>query len=993
LRSPLAWTVFILVVLALALVAASKLWTEVLWFRQIGFLNVFTTQWVTRIVLFVIGAVVMAAVVWLSLWVAYRARPIYVPESDSDQVVDRYRSQFEPMRRPALILVPALVGLFAGGNAAGQWEKVLLALNAHKFGEADPQFGLDWSFYVFQLPAIRFGVSFLMGAVAIGLIAAVVMNYLYGGIRAGLGGPKGSLTKAARVQLGLTAAVLCLLVAAQYFLDRYSMMSETGDRWDGALYTAVHANMPAKLIMACIAVFVAAMFVAAAWRGDWKLPATGLGLMVLSVAVVGWAYPALIQKFSVEPTMQDKEAPYIQHNIDATRAAFGLEDVEVTSYSAKTDAGPGALREDADSTASIRLLDPTVVSPTFRQKEQNKQYYDFPDVLSVDRYQIGTEKRDTVIAVRDLKLSGIGEGANSWVNQHTVFTHGYGAVAAYGNTTDEQGWPSFYEGGIPSQGDLDIEEPRVYFGTTSPEYSIVGGGEGDKPIELDYPSDAEEAGQVNNTYDGDGGPNVGSALNKVLYALRFGSTNILFSGSVRPESQILYDRDPYVRVQKVAPYLTLDERVYPAVVDGRVVWIVDGYTTADSVPYAQHQTLGVATIDTISARTGVAGINAIASNQVNYLRNSVKAVVDAYDGSVRLYAWDTEDPVLKAWAAVYSNNLTPVSEISSELMSHLRYPETMFKVQRAVLAKYHVTDADSFFSQQDFWKTPADPTQEGENVPQQPPYYLTMKMPTQEQATFSLSSTYILASAGQGDDRSVLKGFLAVNSETGDTPGQVDSDYGKMRLLRLPQGTSVAGPGQVQNTFVSDSTVKSEIRLLQDLGTEVIKGNLLTLPVGGGLLYVQPLYVQASTGTKFPSLQKVVVGFGEDVGVADTLTAALDAVFKGDAGAEAGDSDIGDKELGPDLTGEEGEGGGGAEPSASASPSARPSSSASPSAAASAEPPGGDALDQALTDLLEAIDAADSAMRSGDWDAYAQAQADLEAAREAVEAARPQDGG
>jgi uncharacterized membrane protein (UPF0182 family) len=978
------------VALVLLLVGASKLWTEVLWFSQLGFLEVFTTQWVARVALFVAGMAVMAVVVWLSMWVAYRSRPVYAPDTDSDQVVSRYREQFEPLRRPAMIVVPLVVGLFAAGNASAQWENVLLAFNSQPFDQVDPQFGLDWSFYAFLLPVIRFGVSFLMGAVGIGMVAAVVMNYLYGGIRAGAGpkGVKGALTKAARVQLGLTAAVLSALVAVQYFLDRYSMMSAMGERWDGALYTAVHANMPAKLIMACIALFVAAMFVVAAWKGDWKLPATGLGLMVLSAAVIGWAYPALIQNFAVTPTMQDMERPYIQRNIDATRAAFGLEDVDVISYSAEAQAEPGTLREDADSTASIRLLDPTVVSPTFRQKEQNKQYYDFPSVLAVDRYEIDGVKRDTVIAVRDLKLEGAAESGATWVNQHTVFTHGYGVVAAYGNTTDERGWPDFYEGGIPTSGDLEIEEPRVYFGTNSPSYSIVGGSADDQPIELDYPSDDAKSGQVNTTYAGDGGPNVGSTLNKVLYAMRFGSTNILFSGAVRPESQILYDRDPYVRVQKVAPYLTLDERVYPAVADGRIVWIIDGYTTSDSIPYAQHQALDSATVDTISTLSNVAGINAVASQQVNYLRNSVKAVVDAYDGSVTLYAWDPDDPVLKAWAAVYTNNLTPISEISSDLMSHLRYPETMFKVQRSVLATYHITDADSFFNRQDFWKIPSDPTKDaapGATVPQQPPYYLTMKMPSQEEATFSLSSTYIL----DDDDRPVLRGFLAVNSETGNQAGKVDGDYGKMRLLRLPQGNSQAGPGQVQNTFVSDSTVKSEIRLLQDQGTEVIKGNLLTLPVGGGLLYVQPLYVQASTGTQFPSLQKVVVGFGEDVGVADTLTAALDAVFKGDAGAEAGDKDV-VKEPDIDIGGDEpsdepDQPEASASASASAAPSAAPSASPSPSASAQ---PGGPGLDQAVNDLLAAIDAADSAMKAGDWSAYAAAQKDLQAARQAVEAAR-----
>ncbi|MDR1441267.1 MAG: UPF0182 family protein [Bifidobacteriaceae bacterium] len=981
LRSPLVWTVFILVILALALMAASRLWTEVLWFRQLGFLNVFTTQWIARISLFVGGALVMAILVWLSLWIAYRSRPAYAPASESEQVVGRYREQFEPVRRPAMILVPALVGLFAGGNASAQWENVLLFLNSASFGKTDPEFGLDWSFYTFQLPTIRFVVSFLMGAIGVAMIAAIVMHYLYGGIRVGMGGSKGGLTKAARMQLGLSAAVLCLLVAVQYLLDRYSMVSAAGDRWDGAFYTAVHANMPAKLITACIAVFVAAMFVVAAWRGDWKLPATGLALMVLSAAVVGWAYPALVQKFSVEPSMQQKEQPYIQRNIDATRAAFGLEDVEVTSYTAKTNAEPGALREDAASTASIRLLDPTVVSPTFRQREQNKQYYDFPAVLSVDRYKIGGKVRDTVIGVRDLKLSGIGDASANWVNQHTVYTHGYSAVAAYGNTTDDQGWPAFYEGSIPASGDLKVKEPRVYFGTTSPDYSIVGGSASDPKVELDYPSDNQATGQVNTTYTGDGGPKVGSALNKLLYALRFGSTNILFSDNVRSESQILYDRDPHVRVQKVAPYLTLDERVYPAVVDGGIVWIVDGYTTSNAVPYSQHQQLDSATVDSISSMSGVAGINAMASQQVNYLRNSVKAVVDAYDGSVTLYAWDPDEPVLKTWASVYGNSVTPISEISSELMSHMRYPESMFKVQRTVLASYHVTDASSFFSRQDFWKTPVDPTKDvkqGETAPLQPPYYLTMKMPTQDSATFSLSSTFITSGQGQ-DDRSILKGFLAVNSETGNQAGKIDGDYGKIRLLRMPQGDSLAGPGQVQNTFISNSTVKSEIRLLQDQGTEVVKGNLLTLPVGGGLLYVQPLYVQASSGTtKFPSLQKVVVGFGEAVGVADTLDQALNKVFGGDAGAEAGDKDV-TKE--PDL-----------DPADEVPPPDDPDGSeespAPASPGASPAPSGDDELDQALDDVLKALDAADSAMKSGDWDAYAKAQKDLRAAREAAVAAR-----
>ncbi|MDR1799533.1 MAG: UPF0182 family protein [Bifidobacteriaceae bacterium] len=990
-RSPIVWTIAILVLVAILLMAASRFWTEILWFQQIGYLRVFGTQWVARICLFLAGGAVMGGLVWLSMWLAYKSRPVYAPGSTDGQVAERYRAVFDPLRKPAMILLPVLIGLFAGGNSASNWEKVLLAINGTSFGETDPQFGLDISFYTFTLPALRFAVSFLMSAVAVALVVGLVIQYLYGGLRLSQGRGLPSVTKSARAQLGITAAVFCLFVAAQYWLDRYSMLTQSGERFDGAGYTQIHANIPGKAIMAFIAVFVAAMFVVAAWKGDWKLPATALGLMVISGLAVGWAYPALIQRFSVEPTQATKEAPYIQRNIAATRYAFGLNDIEVEQYSAKTTTEAGALRQDADSTASIRLLDPTVVTPTFRQKQQNKQYYDFPSVLSVDRYEIDGVKRDTVIAVRDINLSGLTE--DSWVNLHTVYTHGYGVAAAYGNTTDEQGWPSFYEGDIPAAGELDVEEPRVYFGTSSPEYSIVGGPEGTAPVELDYPSDEAELGQVNTTYAGDGGPNVGSLLNKVLYALRFSSTNILFSDYVNSESQILYDRDPATRVQKVAPYLTLDERVYPAVVDGRIVWIVDGYTTSDAYPYAEHQTVASATLDSITARSGVAGLNSMSAGSVNYIRNSVKAVVDAYDGSVTLYAWDADDPVLQAWAGVYQNTLEPISEISSELMAHLRYPESLFKVQRTVLAKYHVTDAGTFYSGQDFWQIPTDPTQTNTNV-QQPPYYLTLKMPSQDEATFSLSTSFIPVGTGT-NDRPILKGFLAVDSETGDSAGQVASGYGKMRLLVLPQGSSVPGPNQVQNSFDSDGVVKDALYPFQIQGSTVVKGNLLTLPVGGGLLYVQPVYVQAAQGTAFPSLQKVVVGFGDKVGVADTLNEALDQVFGGDSGAEAGDADV-IKDPNVDLGDGDGSGDGSdgepsATPSASPTPSETATSSVSPapSATPSSSPTAGElTMDQALDALGKAIEDADAAMKAGDWEAYGAAQDALQKAWEAVEAAR-----
>jgi uncharacterized membrane protein (UPF0182 family) len=986
-RGPLLWTVVVLVAIVLLLVVASRVWTEVLWFQQLDFLTVFTTQWVWRAILFAAGFVVMGVAVWAVMRIAYKARPVYVPTTDSQQAMDRYREAFEPVRRVAMVAVPIVVGLLAGAAAQARWQAVLLFLNREPFGEKDPQFGLDISFYVFTLPVLRAVVSFALSVAVVCLVVAVVMNYLYGGLRVGLsdGGPE-RVTRAARAQLGILAALITLLIGAGYFLDRYSLLLKTtSNSWDGAGYTDINANVPAKLILAIIAVFVAVLFCVTAVRGNWKLPAIGVGVMVVSGIAIGWAYPALIQNFSVKPNAQAKESPYIQRNIDATRKAYGLDGVEVTPYSAKTDAEAGQLRGDADSTASIRLLDPPVVPPTCRQLQQTKQYYDFPNVLAVDRYQIDDESRDTVIAVRDLKLSGIPAESRSWVNEHTVYTHGYGVVAAYGNTTDGDGRPSFYEGGIPSTGELGEYEPRIYFGTSSPDYSIVGAPEGEGGWELDYPDDNATSGQANTTYTGNGGPSVGNLFNKLLYSIKFGSTDLLFSNRVNSESQILYDRNPKDRVQKVAPYLELDERVYPAVVDGRVVWVVDGYTTTDAYPYSEMQDLAGTTRDSLTVN-GATGLISMQSKAVNYMRNSVKAVVDAYDGSVTLYAWDATDPLLKAWSGVYGNTVTPMSQISADLMSHLRYPESLFKVQRQLLASYHVTNADSFFTSEGFWRTPDDPTTETADT--QPPYYLTLRMPDQESATFSLTSTYIPIGTG-ANDRNILTGFLAVDSETGDEAGKVAEDYGKLRLLQLPTSSTVAGPGQVQNQFNSDPDVSRELNMLSQGGSDVIKGNLLTLPVGGGLLYVQPVYVQSSGSTQFPSLQKVLVAFGETIGYADTLDEALDQVFGGNSGAEAGDAqrtegEGGSSPLDETGTGETGETGTGTPtPSTPATEGTGQASETptTPTETASATPaaPSG-TVEEALERAQRALEESDAARVSGDWAAYGRAQDDLKAA-------------
>ncbi|WP_226921480.1 UPF0182 family membrane protein [Georgenia subflava] len=956
-RGALLPTIIVLAVLAAIVMAMAQVWTEVQWFEHLGFTEVLVREWTTRVILFVIGFVVMGGAIWLNLHLAYSRRQIYPPTTPEERNLDRYRESVEPLRRLIMVGAPIVLGLFAGSSLSGMWRQVLTWLNREDFGVDDPQFGMDISFFVFTLPVVRSVVSLLMTIVFLSAVAALVTHYLYGGIS--LAPRQQRVSPAARVHLAVLAAIFVLLIAASYWLDRYSMLVSENDRFAGASFTDINANLPAKAILAGIALVVVVLFVVAAFRGTWTLPAAGIAVMIVSALVVGTAYPAVIQRFEVEPNAQEVESEYIQRNIDATLAAYGLEDLETETYSATTEAEAGQLRADSQSTASIRLLDPNIVSPTFNQLQQNRQYYGFPDTLAVDRYDIDGESRDTVIAVRELNQDGLDPAQRTWVNDHTVYTHGFGVVAAYGNTVTSDGSPAFFQQGIPSVGELGEYQPRVYFGQDTPAYSIVGAPEGTEPWELDYPDDDAPNSAVNNTYAGDGGPSIGTFFNKLLYALKFGDMQILFSDRVTEESQILFDRDPHDRVAKVAPYLTLDNRAYPAVVDmdgdestpKDLVWIVDGYTTTNDYPYSARESLEDATTDSLTTANGLPQTVGVAPEEVNYIRNSVKAVVNAYDGEVTLYEWDENDPILDTWQNIFPGHVTPTAEISGDLMSHLRYPEDLFKVQRTLLEDYHVTDAATFYAGSNEWRIPDDPNEQG--VPQ-PPYYLTMQMPGQETARFSLTSSFI---PGGQTERNILTGFLAVDSETGDSPGEVREGYGKMRLLELPSDITVPGPGQVQNNFNANPEVSTELNLLSQGGSDVLLGNLLTLPVGGGLLYVQPVYVQSSAGTQYPLLQRVLVSFGDEIGFASTLDEALDEVFGGDSGAEAGDADVDPAEE-PPADGEEPEG-----------------TTEVPAAAQ-------ERLTEALAAAQQALADGNAALAEGDFAAYGEAQDRLSAAIE-----------
>ncbi|MGF6821616.1 uncharacterized membrane protein (UPF0182 family) [Microbacterium sp. ZKA21] len=878
-RRIVAITLAIIAALVAAFFVFASLYTEFLWYDQLSFANVLTTQWLAAAVMFVIGFLGMAVPLFVAIQLAYRLRPVYVRLSSQ---LDRYQEVIEPLRRLAMWGMPIFFGLFAGFAAAGNWQTVMLWINGVATDTVDQQFGLDTGFYLFAMPFYTILLAFVSAVLLLCLLVTALVSYLYGSVQ--IGQRELRISKPARIQLAVIAGLYLLVQAVSLWLDQYKTLISEEDRITGAAYTSVHATIPGLAILAILAAIVALLFFVTAIIGRWRYPLVATALLIVASLVVGVGYPWVVDTFQVRPNQNSLQAEYYQRNIDGTKSAYDIADLETTPFEAALDVEAGQLREDAETTASIRIVDPGIVSPTVQQLQQYRGYYQFTDTLDVDRYEIEGKSQDTVAAVRELNMNQLGDG-NNWNNRTAVYTHGYGLVAAAGNQRSPDGEPVFLESGIPSSGfltDRENFEPRVYFGEESPQYSIVGAPEGTEPVEIDYPRGEDGANETKTTFSGDGGPRVGNTFNKLLYALKFQEAEILFSDLVNSDSQILYDRDPALRVQKVAPYLTIDSDPYPSVVDGRIVWIVDGYTTSASYPYSTGVSLAEAIADSNNPAPS------LAFDDINYIRNSVKATVDAYDGSVTLYAWDDEDPILQAWQNIYPSTVEPISEMSGELMSHVRYPTDLFKVQRNILGVYHVDDARSFAQQDNRWQTPNDPRNSSEL---QPPYYLTMKMPGQDEAAFSMFSTFIPSSQGTAE-RNVLMGYLAVDSDAGDTAGEKSAGYGKLRMLEIDTDTTVPGPGQVQNTFNSDADVVRELNLLQQGESEVKYGNLLTLPVGGGFLYVQPVYVQSSSGTQLPLLRKVLVSFGDEVAFEDTLTDALDALFGGDAGADGGDDNV-----------------------------------------------------------------------------------------------------
>jgi len=878
-RPAFVLAIVVVVVVVLSLRGIAGFWTDFLWFDQLGFGSVFTGILAAKITLAVVFSVAVLLFMFFNLVVADRLAP-RLTDGPQDELVVRYREAVGGHAGQVRLVVAALFGLVLGVGQSGQWNAWLMFHNAQSFGTRDPQFGRDIGYYVFRLPFEQNLVSWAFGATLVVTFVTAVFHYLNGGIKLQTPAQQ-RVTPQVKAHLSVLLGLLALIKGAGYYLQQYALVSSSRGVVKGALYTDVHAQLPAFKLLMFISLIAFVLLMVNIYLRGWTLPALGVGLWFLVSITAGAIYPAVIQQYTVKPQENSKEKPYIQRNIDATRAALGMTKVADKNFTAD-DANLSAsdLQNNAQTIRNIRLWDPypSITPATYSQLQSIRGYYQFENI-AVDRYQLAGQETQTLLSVRELNQGAL-PGGKSWVNEHLQYTHGYGAVLAPANATTTEGQPVFVLRDIPPvvAGPSDtpnVTQPRVYFGQATTNFSIVG----TKQPELDYESQTTGAPQIFH-YDGKGGVKLSSFVRKAAFALRFGDYNVLISSAITPSSRVLYVRDVGARIQKAAPFLQPDSDPYAVLVDGRIVWVQDMYTTTDRYPYAQN----VSAPGRLNANSGLNG-------SFDYVRNSVKATVDAYDGTVTFYVFDKTDPIVNAYRKAFPHLFKDASEMPQGLTAHLRYPEDLFRVQTSMWGRYHISDPNAFYGASDAWDVAADPgvgaattattapsiIQNGRLVQtaakRQDPFYVVMRLPGEETESFLMLQPMVATAVNQGTQQN-MTAFMVAKSDP--------QNYGQLEVYHMPVGKRVPGPAQVDSIIQQDTTVSQAISLLNTNGSEVLFGNVLTIPVNQSLLYVRPLYVSSKgQGAAVPEMKKVILVYGNRVAYQDTLQQAIDELFPG----------------------------------------------------------------------------------------------------------------
>lgn len=850
----------------------SIFYTDYLWFRSTGLGGVWSTLALTKLGLSVGFSALFFVVCWANLAVVGRNAKI-VPTT---AIPGRPQyAAISPASRWFQLAVSFALALLVGGGASSEWRQWLLFTHPVPFPWTDPLFHLNASFFVFRLPFAAFALGWAAAALVVIGLVVLAAAFLGGSIAAAPPEASGvrhwpRIDDAVKAQLWVLAAAIVLLKAASFALRRYALVFSRSGYRQGALYSDIHATLPALTLMAVISVLLAVLLVANLRIRSTSMALTGIGLWaMLSVVLVG-IYPAFVQRFVVQPSQLSKELPYIGRNINATRFALGLSSVRTVPFHYSQAVSPATVNQAGASLVSTRIWDPSVATTTFQKLQDIRAYYTF-NGLSVNRYVLHGVKTPIVVGVRELNSSQL--PSKSWVNDHLQFTHGYGAVIALANKAAPDGNPLFVLHGIPpvsGGGVPSIRQPAVYFGLNQPGYVIANS----KQAELDYQSASGVTKEVH--YRGSGGVRLSSSLRRAAFALRFGDLNILISNQVTPSSRIMFVRGIQARVAKAAPFLRLDSTAYPVILHGQLYWVQDAYTTTSHFPYAQSPHTG-----NLPPSSGLSG------SRFNYVRNSVKVLVNAYNGKMTFYAWDQADPLLRSYEAAFPHLFTPASAMPQSLRSQLRYPYDLFSVQAAAFGRYHVTNPVSFYNAANAWTISANPNSNktastlptsaaANQLPRMQPQYELVQLPGSNQPRFMLMVPFVPASTN--DVQQTLTGFLAA--------GNGVDNYGQLSSFVMPSGSQIDGPDLVNAKINENTAVSSAISLLDQHGSVVHQGTVMLVPVGNSILYVRPLYVSSSQNP-LPEVKEVIAVYGNTVVMQPTLPAAIDAALGSQIGNAA----------------------------------------------------------------------------------------------------------
>ena len=812
-----------LLILFILVNIAKGFYTEWLWFSSLGYGSVYATILKTKLLLFFSAAIIFAILFLGNLVLATRL----APKTEAHFWPWAIVSRLQRILRVNVILGTALLSLIFGLVAEGSWLVVLRFFSGQPFGIADPVFHREIGFYVFSLPFLHMIQGWLMGALIITVLGSAGVYLLSYTVQR----LKFDLARPVLAHLGGLVIAILGLFALGYWLGIWELVFSKRGVVFGASYADMHAKLPAQWILFAVVVIFIGVILVSILRRNFRWPIYGIGLWIAAAIIIGGIFPALVQRFQVEPNELVREGPYIEYNIQFTREAFALNRIEEKPFPAEEAPTPQDIAQNEVTINNIRLWDPRPLKDTYNQKQSLRQYYDFYDV-DIDRYIIDGEYRQVMLSARELSAEKLAGEAQTWVNRKLQFTHGYGIVLSQVSKVTGQGQPVLEVKDIPPTGVLNIERPEIYFGEKTEDYVIVK----TKTEELDY---ATQDKTVYGHYQGKGGVSLGSFIRRLVYAWQFGDLNILISEELTPESRTLYYRNIRERVNHLAPFLKLDSDPYVVAIDGRLFWIQDAYTTSDRYPYSEPIGGGL-----------------------NYIRNSVKAVIDAYDGSVTFYVTDPEDALIRTYQAIFPKLFVPAEQMPESLRVHVRYPEDMFSIQAAVYQTYHMRDARVFYNKEDLWAVPKEVYFGSEQTME--PYYIIMRLPDEEKEEFLLMLPFTPAR------KEIAIGWLAARSD--------GENYGKLLAYHFPKGADVDGPSQIENRIGQDTVITEQLALWGRGGSRVIRGNLLLIPLGKSILYVEPVFLEAETGG-LPELKRVIVATKEQIAMKPTLEESIAAVF------------------------------------------------------------------------------------------------------------------